>query len=59
MATRPIIFGELEGIEEGAWFAGRREMMPSGFHRSWGRGIDGNGLMQRLLLSMPFTTIRS
>ena len=40
---RPIIFGEIEGIEEGQWFKGRREMMPTSFHRSWGAGIDGNG----------------
>jgi len=39
---RPIIFGEIEGIEEGQWFKGRREMMPTSFHRSWGAGIDGN-----------------
>ena len=40
---RPIIFGEIDGIAEGHWFEGRKEMMPSSFHRSWGRGIDGNG----------------
>ncbi|WP_271765969.1 YDG/SRA domain-containing protein [Aquimarina algiphila] len=40
---RPIIFGEIEGIEEGQWFQGRKEMMPTSFHRSWGSGIDGNG----------------
>lgn len=39
---RPIIFGEIEGIEEGRWFAGRKEMMLTSFHRSWGAGIDGN-----------------
>lgn len=39
---RPIIFGEIEGIEENQWFQGRKEMMPSSFHRSWGAGIDGN-----------------
>lgn len=41
--TRSIIFGEIPGIEEGQWFKGRKEMMPSSFHRSWGAGIDGNG----------------
>ena len=41
-SKRPIVFGEIEGIEEGHWFSGRREMMPTSFHRSWGAGIDGN-----------------
>jgi len=41
---RPIIFGEIPGINEGDWFEGRREMMPTSFHRSWGSGIDGNGI---------------
>jgi putative restriction endonuclease len=41
--TRPITFGEIEGITDGHWFSGRKEMMPSSFHRSWGAGIDGNG----------------
>jgi putative restriction endonuclease len=41
--SRPIIFGEIEGIAEGHWFEGRKEMMPNSFHRSWGAGIDGNG----------------
>jgi putative restriction endonuclease len=40
---RDIIFGEIEGIEEGHWFEGRREMMPTCFHRNWAAGIDGNG----------------
>jgi putative restriction endonuclease len=40
---RPIIFGEIPGIKEGHWFEGRKEMMPSSFHRNWGAGIDGNG----------------
>jgi len=40
---RQIIFGEIEGIQEGQWFEGRKEMMPNSFHRSWGAGIDGNG----------------
>jgi putative restriction endonuclease len=40
---RPIIFGEIKGIVEGQWFEGRKEMMPTSFHRSWGAGIDGNG----------------
>lgn len=41
--SRPIIFGEISGIKEGDWFEGRKEMMPSSFHRNWGAGIDGNG----------------
>lgn len=41
---RPIIFGEIPGIKEGDWFEGRREMMPTSFHRSWGSGIDGSGI---------------
>jgi putative restriction endonuclease len=41
--SRPNIFGEISGIEEGHWFEGRKEMMPTSFHRSWGAGIDGNG----------------
>jgi putative restriction endonuclease len=41
--SRPIIFGEINGIEEGQWFEGRKEMMATSFHRSWGAGIDGNG----------------
>ncbi len=41
MATRPIIFGEIPNIQEGHWFEGRKEMMPSSFHRNWGAGIDG------------------
>jgi putative restriction endonuclease len=40
---RDIVFGEIAGIEEGHWFEGRKEMMPSSFHRNWGAGIDGNG----------------
>lgn len=40
--SKPIIFGNIEGIEEGQWFEGRKEMMPSSFHRNWGAGIDGN-----------------
>jgi putative restriction endonuclease len=40
---RPIIFGEIEGITEGHWFEGRKEMMPSSFHRNWAAAIDGNG----------------
>lgn len=40
---RPIIFGEIKGITEGTWFEGRKEMMPTSFHRNWGAGIDGNG----------------
>jgi putative restriction endonuclease len=41
--SRRIIFGEIAGIEEGHWFEGRKEMMPTSFHRNWGAGIDGNG----------------
>jgi putative restriction endonuclease len=41
--ARQIIFGEIEGINEGDLFDGRKEMMPTSFHRSWGKGIDGNG----------------
>jgi putative restriction endonuclease len=40
---REIIFGEIEGIQEGHWFEGRKEMMTTSFHRNWGAGIDGNG----------------
>jgi putative restriction endonuclease len=40
---RDIIFGDIEGIEEGHWFEGRKEMMSTSFHRNWGAGIDGNG----------------
>ncbi|MCO5725524.1 YDG/SRA domain-containing protein [Robiginitalea marina] len=40
---RQIIFGEIPGIEEGHWFQGRKEMMPTSFHRNWAAGIDGNG----------------
>lgn len=40
---RPIIFGDIEGIEEGHWFKSRKEMMPTSFHRNHGKGIDGNG----------------
>lgn len=40
--SRPIIFGQIDGIEEGHCFVGRKEMMPSSFHRRWGSGIDGN-----------------
>jgi len=40
--SRPIIFGEISGIKEGHWFEGRKEMMPTSFHRRWGSGIDGN-----------------
>lgn len=39
---RQIIFGDIDGYDEGHLFQGRREMMPSGFHRSWGRGIDSD-----------------
>lgn len=40
---RPIIFGEIPEIEEKHLFEGRKEMMPTSFHRNWGSGIDGNG----------------
>ncbi|HCC95240.1 MAG TPA: hypothetical protein DEQ26_13115 [Flavobacteriaceae bacterium] len=40
--SRPIIFGSIEEIEEGFLFQGRKEMMPSSFHRKWAHGIDGN-----------------
>jgi putative restriction endonuclease len=40
---REILFGEISGIKEGQWFQGRKEMMPTSFHRNWGAGIDGNG----------------
>lgn len=32
--VRPIIFGEIAGIDEGHWFDSRQEMMPSSFHRN-------------------------
>jgi len=40
--SKSIIFGEIEGIEEGYHFNNRKEMMPTSFHRNWGTGIDGN-----------------
>ena len=40
--SRPIIFGEIKDIKEGQWIEGRKEMMPTSFHRRWGSGIDGN-----------------
>ena len=40
MATNPIIFGEISGIKQGDSFKGRKEMVTSSFHRSWGKGID-------------------
>ena len=40
--SRPIVFGEIEGFPEGHFFKGRKEMMPSSFHRNSGYGIDGN-----------------
>lgn len=42
MATNQIKFGNIPGINEGHWFEGRREMMPTSFHRNWAAGIDGN-----------------
>jgi putative restriction endonuclease len=41
--ARPIIFGQIENIKEGYLFEGRKEMMPTSFHRNWASGIDGNG----------------
>lgn len=41
--SRPIVFGTIEGIDEGHLFQGRKDMMPSSFHRNWAAGIDGNG----------------
>ena len=41
--SRKIIFGEIELIKEGHEFEGRKEMMPTSFHRNWAAGIDGNG----------------
>ena len=41
--ARQIIFGEIPEFEEGRWFVGRKEMMPSSVHRNWGAGIDGSG----------------
>lgn len=40
--SRSIVFGSIKGIEEGFLFEGRRDMMPSSFHRNWAQGIDGN-----------------
>ncbi|MGI9583201.1 YDG/SRA domain-containing protein [Chryseobacterium sp. RRHN12] len=40
--SKPIIFGEIEGIDEGYHFNNRKEMMSTSFHRNWGAGIDGN-----------------
>lgn len=40
--SRDIVFGEIDGIREGHWFAGRKEMMDTSFHRNWARGIDGD-----------------
>lgn len=42
--SREIVFGEIDGIKEGHWFEGRKEMMPTSFHRNWASGIDGNRL---------------
>lgn len=43
ITQRPIILGNIPGIEKGHWFKSRKEMMPSSFHRIWTSGIDGNG----------------
>lgn len=40
--ARPIIYREIPGFEEGFLFEGRREMMPTSFHRQFGRGIDSD-----------------
>ncbi|WP_288374072.1 YDG/SRA domain-containing protein [Chryseobacterium culicis] len=40
--SKPIIFGEIEGINEGFHFNNRKEMMLKSFHRNWAAGIDGN-----------------
>ena len=40
--SREILFGEINGIYEGHWFSGRKEMMETSFHRNWARGIDGD-----------------
>ncbi|GEM_PF-5206609 len=29
--SRVIVFGEIPGLEEGQWFKGKKEMMPSTF----------------------------
>lgn len=42
-SKRPIIIGDVQGIQKGDWFKDRKEMMPSSFHRVWTSGIDGNG----------------
>lgn len=38
------MFGEIPGINEGHWIEGRREMMPTNLHISWGSSIDCNGI---------------
>ncbi|WP_159820299.1 YDG/SRA domain-containing protein [Colwellia sp. 20A7] len=43
MVSRPIIFGDIDGIKEDDWIANRKDMMPTSFHRNHGQGIDGNG----------------
>ncbi|WEK34676.1 MAG: YDG/SRA domain-containing protein [Candidatus Pseudobacter hemicellulosilyticus] len=40
---KPIVFGEIAGIQEGYWFQDRKTMMANSFHRNWAAGIDGNG----------------
>ena len=40
--ARKLVFGEIEGTEEGDHFVNRKIMMPSSFHRMWARGIDGD-----------------
>ncbi|CAH0260013.1 YDG/SRA domain-containing protein [Chryseobacterium sp. Bi04] len=40
--SKPIIFGEIEGFQEGHLFKNRQEIMDSNLHRTLQAGIDGN-----------------
>lgn len=40
--SKPIIFGEIEGFQEGHLFKNRKEIMDNNFHRTLQAGIDGN-----------------
>lgn len=40
--SKPIIFGEIEGFQEGHLFKNRQEIMDKNFHRTLQAGIDGN-----------------
>ncbi|WP_353145826.1 YDG/SRA domain-containing protein [Chryseobacterium sp.] len=40
--SKPIIFGEIEGFQEGHLFKDRQEIMDNNFHRTLQAGIDGN-----------------